>query len=103
MKKRLLTFVLLLSMSFNILHAYAIEVLETDPCQVSEYVHEFSNNSETADNCICQLHHCFHIAFILPEINIPFARENFSQKPYSNIKIYEFNSYDNFLKPPISA
>ena len=106
MKNRLLTFLLLLSMSFNIAHAYVIEALDTHSCHVSEYVHDINDNlkNDTAeDDDICHIHHFFHIAFILPEINSELLHEVFTLKPYSNTKTYEFNSYDNFLKPPISA
>ena len=33
-------------MSFTILHAYVIEALDTHPCHVSEYVHDFNDNSD---------------------------------------------------------
>jgi hypothetical protein len=91
-------------MSFNIAHAYVIEALDTHPCQVSEYVHEYHDMKNTvADDDICHLHHFFHIAFILPEINQELSHKSFAQKPYSNTKTYEYNSYDNFLKPPINS
>ncbi|QOP44792.1 hypothetical protein [Sulfurimonas paralvinellae] len=103
MKNRLLTLFLLLSMSFNIAHAYVIEVLDTHSCHVSEYVHDLNDNSETSDNDICHMHHFFHIAIILPEIINELSDKGFTQKPSSNTKTYEYNSYDNFLKPPINA
>ncbi len=103
MKKQILTLFLLLSISFNVVHAYVIKLIDTKPCQVSEYVYEVNNSYEIEDDDICKIDHLFHIAFILPEICIPLSRQYVPQKPYSSIKIYEFSSYDNFLKPPISA
>ncbi len=105
MKNRLLTFLLLCSICFNIAHAYVIEVLDTHSCHVSEYVHDINDGSKSdmAEDDICNIHHFFHIAFILPEINNEFSHKDFTQKPYSNTKTYEYNSYDNFLKPPINA
>lgn len=103
MKNRLLTLFLLFSIGFNIAHAYVIEVLDTDSCQVSEYVHEVNDTSDAATDDVCHLHHFFHIAFILPEINNELRHKGFTQKPYSNTKTYEYNSYNNFLKPPINA
>ncbi len=90
-------------MGFNVVHAYVIEALDTHPCQVSEYVHDVSGSSEIADDDICHLHHFFHIAYILPEIDVKLSHKTFDVKPYSNIRIYEYNSYDNFLKPPIHS
>ena len=91
-------------MSFNIAHAYVIEALDTHPCHVSEYVHNMNDNlsNDMADDDICQIHHFFHIAYILPEIKSELSHESFTLKPYSNTKAYEYNSYDNFLKPPIA-
>ena len=104
MKNRLLTLFLLLSISFNIAHAYVIEALETHSCQVSEYVQECHDIKNTAaDDDVYHLHHFFHIAFILPEIKRELSHKGFTHKPYSNTKTYEYNSYDNFLKPPINS
>ncbi len=88
-------------MSFSVVHAYVIEVLDAHPCQVSEYVHDLNNESEIADDGICHLHHFFHIAYILPEVDVKLSHKTFDAKPYSTITLYEYNSYDDFLKPPI--
>ncbi len=90
-------------MSFSVVHAYVIEALDTHPCQVSEYVHDLSNESNIVYDDICQLHQFFHIAYILPEIDVKLLHKTFDTQPYSNIKIYEYNLYDNFLKPPIHS
>ena len=105
MKKNLLALLLLLSMSFNIAHAYVIEALDAHPCQASEYVHNINDTlqNDTPENDICHMDHFFHIAFILPELEISLSRSNFTHLPFSNIQKYEYNSYDNFLKPPINA
>ena len=103
MKKNLLTFLLLLSMGFNIAHAYVIKAFDTHSCQASEYVHNINDalQNDTPENDICHIHHFFHIAFILPELEISLSRNNLLQRPFSYSKKYEYNSYNNFLKPPI--
>ncbi|MBA1433264.1 MAG: hypothetical protein FAF04_06695 [Epsilonproteobacteria bacterium] len=104
MKTRILTLFLLLAMSFSIGHAYVIEAFDTHPCQVSEYVHEIGDTTASATGeDICHLDHFFHIATILSEANFLFSRKSFAQQPHSNTKRYEYNSYNNFLKPPINA
>jgi len=104
MKNKILTLFLLLAMSFTVGHAYVIAALDTHPCHVSEYVHEISDlTASAADDDICHLHHFFHIATILPEVNPLIQRIRFTQQPHSNTKRYEYNSYNNFLKPPINA
>jgi len=40
--KKILTLVLLFVMSFEVVHAFAIDILDTHKYQVSEYVEEFS-------------------------------------------------------------
>jgi hypothetical protein len=105
MNKRLLTLLLLLVMGFNIAHAYVIEVFDTHPCSMSEYVHDINDvlQNDMTESDICHIDHFFHIAFILPELEISLSRSNFAHLPFSNIQRYEYNSYDNFLKPPINA
>ena len=89
-------------MSFSLAHAYVLNVLDTHSCHVSEYVHEFTQSSDIADDDICQIHHLFHIAFIIPDINLILTHKNFYENPQTIDNIYDYNSYDNFLKPPIN-
>jgi hypothetical protein len=105
MKKKLLTLVVLLSISFSVVHAYVIEALDTHECHVSEYVHNINDadNSLAVSDDICHLHHFFHISFILPEIKLPLLAVIFNVHPLSYESSYEYDSYDNFLKPPINA
>jgi len=103
MKNRLLTLFLLFSISFNIVHAYVIEALDTHPCQVNEYIQEFHDENNIPADDICHLHHFFHIAFILPEIDEIQTHEHLTTKPSTKAKHYKYNSYKNFLKPPINA
>jgi hypothetical protein len=104
MKKRLLTFLLLLSMSFLSLHAFVIEALDTHPCSVSEYLHEINEAAhETTEGDICQIHHHLHISFVVPEFYRGILYESHSQNPSSTDKLYEYHLQKNFLKPPINA
>jgi len=100
-KQRLIAFFLLLSMSFSMLHAYVIDELDTHPCTASEYVHNFTADSDCQSEDICHLHHFFHIAFLLPLTQSVVTHKHFRQIPQSTQKIYDFNSHNNFLKPPI--
>lgn len=103
MKKRILTLVLLLSIGFNVAHAYVIEVLDTHPCQMSEYVDEFHNDTAIPADDICHLHHFFHIAFILPHINVTLSGSYIASKPSAKINRYTFIQNTTFFKPPIYA
>ena len=105
MKNKVFTLFLLLFMSLNVVHAYVIEMLDTHSCHVSEYVHNINDTlkSDAVEDDICHMHHFFHIVFILPETIHEPSEKGFTQKPYANTKTYEYNSYDNFLKPPIGV
>jgi len=90
-----------MAMSLQVLHAYAIDALDTHPCEVSEYVVEFSHPiSDDITDDICNLHASFHNVFLLPEnILLPKEREA-SHNPQLSIKIYKYSSNQNLLRPP---
>jgi hypothetical protein len=88
-------------MSFQVVHAFAIEALDTHSCEVSEYVSEFSQPlSDDIAGDICNIHSEFHSAFLIPENTLIFKDTQVSQTPQSFIKIYEFSSNQNLLRPP---
>ena len=101
--RKIVNFLVLLAMSFSTLHAYAIDLLDSDHCEVSEYVQEFSqpgDHDQSGD--ICQIHHEFHIAFVMPEVT-PMPNElKFSGAPFSTSAKHDFQSLKNFLRPPIT-
>jgi len=88
-------------MSFQVLHAYVIDALDTHSCEVSEYVLEFSQPiSDDISDDICNIHSEFHSTYIIPE-NITLIKEKeLSQKPLTLIKTYEFSSTQDLLRPP---
>ena len=102
-KNKLLTFLLLLAMSFQVVHAFAIDALDTHSCEVSEYVVEFSQPiSDDITGDICNIHSEFHNTFLVPEQILIAQKVNFSQKPSTKLLSYEYTSYDKTVKPPIN-
>ena len=100
-KRRVLTLVMLFVMSFQTLHAFAIEMFDTHECHVGEYVVEFSHPI-TVDKSgdICNIHSAFHHSFIIPEY-VALTRELLShEQPQASIKSYSYDATKNFLKPP---
>ena len=99
--KKLLTLLLLVVMSFQVVHAYAFDILDTHACSVDEYVVEFSQPVNFDDpNDICNIHSEFHISFLIPE-HIELAQTLFiSQKPYALLKSYDYDAPQTFLIPP---
>ena len=98
-----MTFLLLLAMSFQVLHAFVIDALDTHSCAVSEYVTEFSQSiNDDFHGDICNIHSEFHNPFLLPqEIKIS-NKINISEEPFTTFSSYEFPPYDTTVKPPIN-
>jgi len=92
-----------MAMSLQVLHAYAIDALDTHACEVSEYVVEFSQPlSDDIAGDICNIHAEFHNTFLIPEHFFIAQKVNISQKPFTELLSYEYTSYDNAVKPPIN-
>ena len=98
--KNIVTFILLFSMSFSIVHAYAIEILDTDKSHLSEYILEASHTNTQHNDKICDIHNAFHTVFILPTNIIVDKDISTSQKPLFTPKNYTYNSLQNLLRPP---
>lgn len=63
-KNKVLTALLLISMSFSILNDFVIEANEAEHCSIQGYVQEFSQSNHCGD--LCDVRYMFHISFILP-------------------------------------
>ncbi len=88
-------------MSFSIVHAYAIEALDTHDCHVNEYVQEFSQplNNDMSDD-VCNIHYEFHTAFILPE-SVKLSQKIVFSEARSRVSMkYDFSSFNDLLRPP---
>ena len=101
--RKLISIVLLLAMSFSSLHAYAIDFLDEDHCSVSEYVQEIEmpHDGNIAGD-ICNIHHDFHTVFLLPETYLPVTHTVATEVNIHVALTHDFQSYKNFLKPPIT-
>lgn len=99
--KNILTLILLFVMSFQVVHAFAIDMLDTHECQVNEYVEEFTPSVEVDhSDDVCSICAAFHHSFIIPEYTF-IKREILSRElPQAFIKSYNYNPTKNFLKPP---
>ena len=99
--KKILTFLLLLAMSFQVLHAYVIDELDTHACAVSEYVLEFSQPVNFDEpNDICNIHSEFHISFLVPK-NLTLSQEiSLQEQPFSHLVSYDYDATKTFLIPP---
>jgi len=101
-KKKLLSLLVLFMMSFQVVHAYAIDMLDTHECEVDEYVVEFSQPiSDDLSGDICNFHSSFHIAFLVPEPILISLKSDSPESPQSFIKSYDYDAIKTFLIPPI--
>lgn len=99
--KNILTLVLLFVMSFQVVHAFAIDMLDTHQCQVSEYVDEFSPSGEHEyDGDVCSIHAGFHHSFLIPQNLELIQRHRLQEQPYSHLTSYEYDATKTFLIPP---
>ena len=103
-KKNLFSLLLLFMMSFQVMHAYAINMIDTHACQVDEYIVEFSQPiNDDINSDICNIHSSFHIAFLVPESILFPLNTNSSESPQAFIKSYDYDAPKTFLIPPIHA
>ncbi len=96
MKKRLIA-ILLVSLSFWMLHPFVIEALDTHRCSVHKFVKEVESISlEQSSGDICDIHAAFHIVFLMPQIimikSSPFQKQlpNNVKNPFSSDFIFPF-------------
>jgi len=102
--KKLLLIVLLFVMGFEVVHAFVIESFDTHHSSVYEYVDEFNQpKGDDLSGDICSIHYEFHTAFVIPENNPFFLLPLPTQTPESEMTLYEYDTFHNFLKPPIYA
>ena len=102
-KRKLIHIVLLMVIGFSNLHAYAIDFIDTDHCNIEEYVHEFTQNStlDISDD-ICDVHHAFHIPFLLPELNVFISKKHQKDALFSDPSKHDFQNFESISRPPIT-
>ena len=100
--RKLITLVLLLAMSFSTLHAFTITLLDDEHCNVSEYVQEIEQaSSDTFSGDVCDIHHEFHIPFLLPEPTPMSQSRQAVNTKTSMTESYTFYLQNTILQPPI--
>ena len=102
-KRKLVSILLLLLMSFSMLHAFIISFLDEHHHDVTEYIQEFyqlSSHDEMGD--VCDIHHEFHMVYLLPELTLLQAQVLLGSSLVIHPLSYQFQTVNDFLKPPIS-
>lgn len=98
----MIAILLLIAMSFSTLHAFTISLLDDDHCNVSEYVQEIEQPlSDTLSGDVCDIHHEFHVPFLLPETPVTVESTQSIVTEISAAESYTFYLQNNVLQPPI--
>ena len=94
---------LLFAISFTTLHAFSLNFLDTEHCSVDEYIQEIEyKNMDELSGDVCDIHHEFHLPFLLPTTSILPSHAKHSDVPQTYLHVHHFTSPQSFLKPPIS-
>jgi hypothetical protein len=97
---KIIKFLLLLSLLFNIAHASVIAM--EDDCHhntVTEYLMEQNIDDECGD--ICDMDHLFHFIAILSTSDTDFETSAHSAQPIQKTTLYYPPFKENTTKPPI--
>ncbi len=101
--RKLLHILLLIAMHFSMLHAFTISFLDEDHCSVESYVQEINTiSTHELSGDICDIHHAFHVPFLLPELELFLAQSIESETPLADVSTHDFTTPQRFLKPPIT-
>ena len=98
MKKKLIQFLLLFSLFFNIAHATVI-AFEDDCHHESEYVLDSHIDDDCGD--LCDMHHLFHFMAIINTAVIDFDTSAGYIQPTQITALYMQPMKETSIKPPI--
>jgi len=98
--KSLITFSILLALSFSITHEFAYAFLDEEKCTVTEYVHEL--DAPTGVDALCDTHHEYHQAYMFPKEQ--FSTQNLDKASELIIQneSYQFSINSDLVIPPIA-
>jgi hypothetical protein len=100
MRKSTITFLLLLSVSFSIVHGFVFYEYDTEHTNLKEYIQEIQTQSEHND--ICDTHSQYHQLFLFAtsDFYLDISRDKELVFTHNNPHILEDKFY--FFRPPIS-
>jgi hypothetical protein len=101
LKKKLIQFLLLFSLFFNIAHATII-ALEDDCHHV--YTHDYIEEQKTSTECgdLCDMHHLFHFMAVINTQSLDFNHDIYMTKEIHQTSLYSQETYTKDIKPPIA-
>ena len=101
--RKLISIFLLMAMSFSTLHAFTIALLDDEHCNVTEYVQEIEQAySDTWSGDVCDIHHGFHLLFLLPEPRVTITNVQNISTEIAAAESYTFYLQNTVIQPPIT-
>lgn len=98
--KKISTLVLLFVISFSVFHEIEFAMFDKEPCDVVEYVSEFSEPTDCGD--ICDIHYEYHHPYLVPSNDtVAYLYVNNLYNIPENTS-YLFETYLKTIKPPIA-
>lgn len=96
--KSIITFSILLALSFSILHEFAFAEFEEKHCSVSEFVSELDAPSNCGD--ICDIHFEYHQAYMFPPKKFYIQNVDRISKSIILKESYDFSINLDLIIPP---
>ena len=99
--KKILMFILLFTIGFQILHAFTFAEIDTNSCTVQEYTEEFKQPTDKGD--ICDIHFEYHMSYILPD-NVNSITYIETKTPIQITRqVFKTKSSVSLFRPPINS
>ena len=100
--KKIWLLLLLIAMSYSVVHDYTIDMLDSDKCSVEEYVSEHTNINPDTEGDICDVHFVYHLSYICPiELSSLTSIKKEEDFFMHDELFFSWNNF-NFFKPPIA-
>lgn len=98
--KKISTILLLFVVSFSVFHEIEFAMFDKEPCDVVEYVSEFSKPADCGD--ICDVHYEYHHPYLVPSYDtIAYLNVDKLHSIPQNTS-YLFETYSKTIKPPVA-
>lgn len=98
--KSIITFSILIVLSFSIVHEFVFVEFDEHHCSASEFVTEFDAPNDCDD--ICDIHYKYHHAVMFQILVFPIEKSLKLTKLEFQNETYKFATIFEIIKPPIS-
>jgi len=98
--RRIIISLLLLALSFSVVHAYTFSIIDEHHSDAHEYVHELETTD--AEDTLCDVHTQYHQAYIFSSNTILIQNIDKKLKTKLYNETYSFSINTDLIIPPIS-